>query len=280
MPILREPLHADTDEPSNWVDPDTVPSTLYTVGGAMESTGRIELDFHRHRKSQLLLFLRGVLTCEIDDGFWIVPPHSALWIPGETLHSIKIAGTLEGYVAFIDPAVTAGLPSTCCTLSATPLLRELLIRSASLPALYPDGGIESQLVALLLAEIAAAPVGKLHLPMPTDDRLRKIVDRMMADPADRGTIETWAKRAGLSERTLSRLLTQQTGMSFGRWRQQLSIMLALQELAKGASIQQVAANLGYESTSSFVTMFRKALGISPGRYMAERHVRSDPLQQM
>lgn len=155
---------------------------------------------------------------------------------------------------------------------------ELLIRSASLPALYPDGGIEAHLVALLLGEIAAAPVGKLHLPMPTDARLRKIVDRMMVDPADRGTIETWAKRAGLSERTLSRLLTQQTGMSFGRWRQQLSIMLALQALAKGASIQQVAANLGYESTSSFVTMFRKTLGISPGRYMAERHARAVPYQ--
>jgi AraC-like DNA-binding protein len=256
------------------MDPDAVPRTVFTVGGAMEITGRFELDFHRHRKCQLLLFLRGVLTCEIDDGFWIVPPHSAIWIPGDTLHAIKAAGTLEGYIAFIDPAVTTELPSTCCTLSATPLLRELLIRSASLPALYPDGGIESHLVTLLLDEIAVAPVGKLHLPMPTDTRLRKIVDRMMADPADRGTIETWAKHAGLSERTLSRLLTQQTGMSFGRWRQQLSIMLALQRLAKGASIQQVAASLGYESTSSFVTMFRKTLGISPGKYMAERHARS------
>ncbi|MFC4311914.1 AraC family transcriptional regulator [Steroidobacter flavus] len=274
MPILSEPPRPDKTGPGQWMDPDAMPGTVFTVGGEMDTPGRFELDFHRHRKAQLLLFLRGVLTCEIDDGFWIVPPHSALWIPGETLHAIKVAGVLEGYVAFIDPAVTAHLPSTCCTLSATPLLRELLIRSASLPELYPEGGLESHLVALLLGEIAAAPVGNLHLPMPTDKRLRKIVDGMMANPADRGTIETWAKRAGLSERTLSRLLAQQTGMSFGRWRQQLSIMLALQGMAKGLSIQQVAANLGYESTASFVTMFRKALGVSPGRYMAERHARS------
>jgi AraC-like DNA-binding protein len=53
-------------------------------------------------------------------------------------------------------------------------------------------------------------------------------------------------------------------MSFGRWRQQLSVMLAVEWLAGGASIQQVAADLGYESTPSFVTMFRKALGTSPG----------------
>lgn len=59
-------------------------------------------------------------------------------------------------------------------------------------------------------------------------------------------------------------------MSFGRWRQQLTIMLALQRMATGASIQSVALDLGYESAGSFVTMFRKALGTSPGRYMAER----------
>jgi AraC-like DNA-binding protein len=45
-------------------------------------------------------------------------------------------------------------------------------------------------------------------------------------------------------------------MSFGRWRQQLSVMLAVKWLADGASIQQVAADLRYESVPSFVTMFR------------------------
>lgn len=112
--------------------------------------------------------------------------------------------------------------------------------------------------------------GKLHLPMPTDSRLRKIVEMMMANPSDQETMEIWAGRAGLSERTLARMITRQTGMTFGRWRQQLNIMLALQWLANGATIQQVAIDLGYESAGSFVTMFRKALGTSPGRYMAER----------
>jgi AraC-like DNA-binding protein len=67
------------------------------------------------------------------------------------------------------------------------------------------------------------------------------------------------------------LISRETGMSFGRWRQQLGVMLAVQWLAGGASIQQVAADLGYESVPSFVTMFRKTLGTSPGRYMAERY---------
>jgi AraC-like DNA-binding protein len=84
-------------------------------------------------------------------------------------------------------------------------------------------------------------------------------------------MDAWARRAGLSERTLARLITRETGMSFSRWRRQLGVMLAVKWLAGGASIQEVANDLGYESIPSFVTMFRKAIGVSPGRYMAERH---------
>ncbi|HET9960385.1 MAG TPA: helix-turn-helix domain-containing protein [Polyangiaceae bacterium] len=75
---------------------------------------------------------------------------------------------------------------------------------------------------------------------------------------------------GVSERTLHRLLVAETGLSFVRWRQQLHIVLAIQKLSRGAAVQNVAVELGYESASSFVTMFRKAVGSSPARYMAHR----------
>jgi AraC-like DNA-binding protein len=266
MPIL-----SGLPEDSNWVDPDMVRRPVVTFGFAVADVGKIELDLHRHKKGQLMLVQRGALSCEVEGGLWIVPPRSAVWIPGGALHAVKVTGILEGYNAFVDPHVDARLPEVCCTVSVTPLLRELLTRSASLPALYKQGGANSRLIAVLLDELASAKIEDLHLPMPVDIRLRRIVDEMMASPAERGTLDVWAKRAGLSERTLARLISRETGMSFGRWRQQLGVVLAVKWLAGGASIQQVAADLGYESVPSFVTMFRKALGTSPGRYMAERH---------
>jgi AraC-like DNA-binding protein/mannose-6-phosphate isomerase-like protein (cupin superfamily) len=277
MPVLSQ-----LSDPAEWLNPDDVPRPVVTVGAtgidmkALDEKAaalyrdRKEMDFHHHRKGELLLALRGVLTCEVEGGLWIVPPQSAIWVPGGVVHKFTATGTLECYVAFIDPSVESNLPSTCCALSTTPLLRELLIRSASLPMMYADGGIESHLVTLLLDEIAAAPIGNLHLPMPTDARLRKIVEMIAASPADRGTMETWARRVGMSERTLARVLASQTGMSFGRWRQQLHLMLAVRWLGAGASVQQVADDLGYESASSFVSMFRKNLGSPPARYMSER----------
>ncbi len=254
-----------------WTDPDDVPRPIVAFGAQMSDGDGFELEPHRHRKGQLLLVQRGALSCEVEGGLWIVPPRSAVWIPGGALHAVKATGAVEGYDAFVDPAIGMHLPRRCCALSVTPLLRELLTRAAHLPYFYEEDGANARLVAVLLDELAAAQVENLHLPMPADPRLRRIADAMMAAPAHRGTLESWAQRAGLSERTLLRLISRETGMSFGRWRQQLCVVLAVKWLAGGASIQQVAGDLGYESVPSFVTMFRKALGTSPGRYMAERH---------
>jgi len=276
MPVLSE-----RSSSIDWIDPDLVPRPVVTIGAEGIVVGgphgqdtvfreRKEMDFHQHRKGELLLALRGVLSCEVEGSFWIVPPQSAIWVPGGVVHKFDAAGVIECYVVFIEPGAAMNLPSKCCALATTPLLRELLIRSANLPMLYPEGGMETHLVTLLLDELALAPVGNLHLPMPADARLRKIVSMIMADPADHGTMLTWAKRVGMSERSLARLLSQETGMSFGRWRRQLHLMLAVKWLGTGSSVQQVADDLGYESAGSFVTMFRKALGTSPGRYISQQ----------
>ncbi|MCF4166092.1 helix-turn-helix transcriptional regulator [Zavarzinia compransoris] len=272
MPILTSP----PDE-AEWVDPDELPRSVVTFGFASADFRGVELAPHRHAKGQIILVQQGALRCEVEGGLWSVPPRSALWIPGGALHAIRIEGPLEGYNAFVDPTVNAALPDACRAVSVTPLLRELLVRAAHLPALYEEGGANSRLVAVLLDELAAAKVEDLHLPMPADARLRAILDEMLAAPADREPLAAWAKRAGMSGRTLARRVRRETGMSFGRWRQQFGVMLAVNRLAGGATIQQVAADLGYESVPSFATMFRKVLGTSPGRYMAERHAgRSGP----
>src|SRR6218665_761983 len=103
----------------------------------MASVGQFELEPHRHRKGQVLLVYRGALSCEVEGGLWIVPPRSAIWIPGGAVHAIKASGPMEGYGAFIA-AADVGLPGGCCTVSVTPLLRELMIRAANLPAFYEE----------------------------------------------------------------------------------------------------------------------------------------------
>lgn len=109
--------------------------------------------------------------------------------------------------------------------------------------------------------------------MPSDGRLRKIVDALHHTPSDRATTGEWARRIGMSERALFRLVLKQTGMSFGRWRQQIQVMLAIEQLSKAKAVQAIAFDLGYESASAFITMFKKAMGQPPATYLATRQGR-------
>lgn len=250
-------------------DVDSIPRPVSAMRASMVSKGW-EKKRHQHRKAQLLYSVRGVLKCEIEDGLWIVPPHCAVWIPGNLPHAARGSGDTECYCLFIEPDAAPGLPKTCCTISVEPLMRELLLKVVGFPQLYQIDEREGRLIATLLEELSFAPVEDLHLPMPRDKRLRQLAELMMADPTDKCSLRVWAHRIGMSERSMSRLLLREIGMSFGRWRRQLHVILSLQRLTKGESVQTVALELGYENASGFITMFRKALGKPPGRYLIEQ----------
>lgn len=270
MPFYRhDEIDLATGDGANFV-PDEVPRAVVAVGAAMVTEG-MEMAVHQHRKAQLVLTLRGVVRCEADQSVWIVPPRCAVWIPGNLPHSLIVAGNVEVYILFVEPAA-APLPGQCCTLSFSPLLERLLMHVSEMPVMYDVEGADGRIATVLLDQLSVAPVEKLNFPMPADAKLRKIAAAMMADPSDRATIDDWSRRMAVAPRTLTRTLKREIGMSFGRWRQQLHILIALQRLDQGASVQTVALDLGYQDASAFVTMFRKALGKPPARYLAERRI--------
>ena len=100
-----------------------------------------------------------------------------------------------------------------------------------------------------------------------DPRLLRVARSMMDNPADVRDLNAWAREVGASARTLSRLFTAQTGMTFREWRQQRRLLRALELLASGHNVTTVAAELGYDNTSAFIAMFRRCLGTTPARYL-------------
>lgn len=233
------------------------------------SQNESELPVHQHRKGQLVVALRGGVTCEVPGALWMVPPHCGVWIPGGIPHSNRVTANARICFLFVEPNVAA-LPTDCCTLSITPLMREMIQHLAALPQFYEIDSHTGRLVTVLLDELARMPIEQLHLPISRDPKLRLIAEALTNDPADRSTLAEWATRVAMSERSLARLIVKKTGLTFGRWRQQLNLVIAMRQLSAGASVQQVSGNLGYESTTAFITMFKKSLGKPPGQYFVER----------
>lgn len=228
-----------------------------------------ELPLHSHRKGQLVVASRGSVMCRAPGGLWIVPPQGAVWIPGGILHSNCVSDFGKIYVVFVEPSAIK-LPDFCCTFTISPLVRELIHRLAAFPPLYPIEGPTSRLGRVLLDELIQMSTEQVYLPISPDSRLQQLAASLLQEPGDRSTINEWAARYAMSERTLARLIVKETGMTFGRWRQRLHILVALQRLSAGASVQAVSLDLGYESPSAFITMFKKTMGKSPRRFLAER----------
>ncbi|MGL5599525.1 MAG: AraC family transcriptional regulator [Silvania sp.] len=221
---------------------------------------------HQHRKGQLILALHGAITCEVDNALWMVPPQYAVWIPGQLAHSNKATPSARLCFLFIEPGAVT-LPTRCCTLKISPLVRELILTLAerSLDPLQPA---TLRLVDVLFDELPRQPQEQLQLPVSPHPKIRLMSEMMAEAPAAWQTLHQWAQHFAMSERNLARLVVSETGLSFRRWRHQLQLIVALQGLISGQSVQQVAQALGYDSTTAFITMFKKGLGETPARYIA------------
>ncbi len=256
------------DDPAPFFNPDIDTQQAYAMRVHADENDQ-ESPPHRHAMGQLVLSLQGGVTCSVPQGLWMVPPQYGVWIPGGVPHSNRV--TQNGRVCFLFvPPDATGLPGQCCTLAISPLVRELVAYLADLAPQDTATPANRKLGEVLVEQLARMPTEQLHLPISDHPRLREIADALHADPADRSTVAQWGRRVAMSERTLARLVQQELGMSFGRWRQQMHIIQALQRLAAGVSVQRTAEDLGYESVSAFITMFRKALGKTPARYFADK----------
>lgn len=247
------------------LDPDDVVAPAVAV--RLDVTeNRVEAAEHAHRKGQLVFALGGGVMCRVPNGLWMVPPHCGVWLPGGTPHTNIATANARIFFVFIEPGA-ADLPDRCCTLSISPLLRELIVALSD--RMQHDVGDATLVAQLLLNELPQMPVQQLHLPISGEPRLRRIAADLADDPSDRSTMAQWAGRVAMSESSLARLVLSETGLTFGRWRQQLHLIVALRELSAGVSVQQVSTSLGYESVTAFITMFKKALGKPPAKYLSD-----------
>ncbi len=223
---------------------------------------------HWHVRAQLLYASRGVMMVSTAKGSWVVVPQRAVWIPATKRHDLQTFGRLSIRSLFIQPDAAAGLPTECCVVNVSPLLRELIAAACALPKQYALGGREEHMMTLILDEIRAVSVAPLHLPEPRDPRLVQISMAIRANPADDRTLEAWGRTVGASSRTLARLFVAETALSFRQWQQQARLLESLVRLADGQAVTTVAAEVGYESTSAFIAMFKRVLGTTPKQYFA------------
>lgn len=232
--------------------------------------GTREYDWHHHLRGQLFCVESGLVHVRTVHGSWLLPPNRAGWIPSNEPHKVSISGAMSGWTVLITPDASQHLPNQPCVIGIGELMNALVRRAVSWPFQNTLDAAQERLIAVLLDEIGRSPHQPLHLRMPTDRRLLRIANKILAKPEDARTLQKWAAWGGVSPSTLSRLFVAETGSSFAQWRQQARLVCALEMLANGVSVANIADALGYATPSNFIAMFRRSFGDSPGRYFSKQ----------
>lgn len=196
-------------------------------------------------------------------GLWLLPPSHALWMPAGVVHQIRASGNVEMRALYIQPEHAREIGNECHVVFVSALLRELIVRAMEVPALYDERGMDGRLMTLILDEVARLPAQPLGLRMPKDPRLVRLCNLVLSDLCRTDSIARLGARVGLSERSVIRLFTRETGLSFRRWRNQARLLKAFELIDQGQSLTRIALDVGYSSPAAFSKMFRATLGRAP-----------------
>lgn len=226
---------------------------------------------HFHREGQVVFAVRGVMTIRSDQGIWVVPPLRAVWIPPREAHSIVMTGAVPMRTLYFSPPFARDIAAECFVMNVSALFRELIMHACTRPRWRWGIAAERRLIEFVLDQIKSATAIGLQLSQPKDRRAVHIVDELTRNPRDARTLEQLSRHSGASKRTLERIFVEQTGMTFGKWRQQLRMLHAMRLLAAGDKVTTAALEAGYRSPSAFIAAFRKSMGQTPNRYFASAH---------
>jgi AraC-like DNA-binding protein len=221
---------------------------------------------HVHGWHQLIYASDGVMSVRTAQGEWVVPPHRAVWVPAGVEHSIEMVGTVLMQTLYLPVRISPRLPHRCSAVNVSPLLRELILHAIDLGMLDRRIPAQRRVLDVLLDQLRLLPSIPLRLPTLSDERARRVAGWLRERPDDPGLMKQLAGRCNSSPRTLERIFRRETGMTFGKWRQQLRLLQAMRLLASGRRVTQVALEVGYDSASAFIAMFRRTLGTTPRKY--------------
>jgi AraC-like DNA-binding protein len=252
---------------------------------ARSMAGHMHIQPHSHRWGQLVFSSSGAVRVHTQGQAegqaegqgrasghaFTLPPGRAVWIPPGVVHAVSAIEQAELRTVYIHAPL---LPwGHCRVMEVTPLLQALVVAlvagADALPAPGPDAERERGLTALVRDELLRAHPLPLGLALPQEPRLRRLCEALLDDPLRHPDLAGWAREAGASERTLSRLFRAELGTGFREWRQQLLLAHGLTLAARGKPMGVIAAELGYSSASAFSAMVTRAVGMPPKRFFAQ-----------
>ena len=261
MAIVDPPILDLSDRRRSTADGVHMLATRYVKGTRLHS--------HTHIEAQLVYAAAGTMQVTTPKGRWLVPPDRAVWVPSRLPHSIDVVADIEMRSLYFNPERLAREADP--ELASEFVVRVSRLLHEAILALF-DGRNDATridlLIRLALLELQQASDPTTFMPLPQEPRCRRAAEIVLADPTYNYEIDKLAQKVGTSTRTLSRLFSAETQLSFKSWCQRARIAAAIEKLSTdaGISVKQLASDLGYASVPAFSHAFRQVTGKTPTEF--------------
>jgi AraC-like DNA-binding protein len=221
---------------------------------------------HSHSWGEFVYSFSGVIEVKLADCHYLAPPQYGIWLPPNVAHTGQNRHAACHSSLYVSGALCGSLPATPCALAVTPFVRAILDHLRQHPPGLPQAENEERLLYVLADQLASARRVGSYLPTSDDPVLGKVLRILDSNPGDSRSLPELAHATNTTERTLMRRCQRDLGMTFAQWRQRLRVIKAMSMLEDGATVESIAFDLGYASSSAFITMFRRVTDETPDEY--------------
>ncbi|WP_207423890.1 helix-turn-helix domain-containing protein [Desertivirga brevis] len=219
---------------------------------------------HHHPRAQLIYCDQGVMKVEFATGVWIVGSLQAMWIPGDVVHQVYFPEHANLNSIFIAPSIASELSQTSFAFHIDDFCKSLILKITSFNNQSPLTVQQKRIQQVFLDELSLAKPSTTFLPLSNHPNIKKIAEALEESYEYKCPINYYADLCCVSTKTLSRLFRKELGLTFSEWILRYKLIKAVNLLGNNHSVKEVAFELGYENSSSFIYTFKKFFKVTPG----------------
>jgi len=228
------------------------------------------LPSHQHHKAQLLLVYGGIAYLQTRENDFYIPSNHYLWIPQNYPHNLMF-NTQDLYIIniYFPMEITSGFYDELGIYPVSRILSEMLSFSESWQGEYHHGSWEFEFLNTMKNMLARENLKKFSIQLPTTDdpKLIAIVSDLRSRLNEDLSLESMAKKFGMSVRSFTRLFQSKLHVTFIQYLKMLRIIRAM-ELIKDTDLNmtEIAYEVGYSNIAAFSNNFLQLTNMRPSEF--------------